>query len=275
MSEPERKTCYFVVFDWMLTDLKLSGYQAFIYAAIHNYSQDPKGCFSGSISYLQDTLGASRQGIIDALAALVKKGLIVKKETIKNGVKFNTYRSIERNCTGSQETVPPVQKLVKGSQETVLGGSQVSVPNNKDIYKKDNKDKPPIVPHVEKQGKKNKQAYPDEFEQAFSLYPKRPGANKPSAFKAWKARINAGITPDELIDGVMRYAHYVGATGVHPQYIKQPSTFFGPDEHYLSDWRPPEKTKQCATSDWLNKLNESRGDYDHDNNIIDINTLAH
>lgn len=154
MSEPERKTCYFVVFDWMLTDLKLSGYQAFIYAAIHNYSQDPKGCFSGSISYLQDTLGASRQGIIDALAALVKKGLIVKKETIKNGVKFNTYRSIERNCTGSQETVPPVQKLVKGSQETVLGGSQVSVPNNKDINKKDNKDKPPIVPHVEKQGKK-------------------------------------------------------------------------------------------------------------------------
>ena len=162
MSEPERKACYFVVFDWMLTDLKLSGYQAFIYAAIYNYSQDPNGCFSGSISYLQDTLGASRQGVIDALAALVKKGLIVKKETIKNGVQFNTYRSTDRNCTGSQETVPPVQKLVKGSQETGLGGSQVSVPNNKDINKKDNKDNPPLSPHDVKTTKR-KTRLPDDW----------------------------------------------------------------------------------------------------------------
>lgn len=121
--------------------------------------------------------------------------------------------------------------------------------------------------------KKTESGYSTEFEQAFSLYPKRPGANKRAAFKAWKARINAGVTSDELIDGVMRYAHYVGATGVHPQYIKQPATFFGPDEHYLSDWRPPEKTKQCATSEWLSKLNQSRDDYNHDN-IIDISTLS-
>lgn len=121
---------------------------------------------------------------------------------------------------------------------------------------------------------KAQSGYSPEFEQAFSIYPKRPGANKQSAFKAWKARINAGASPDELIDGVMRYAHYVEAAGVNPQYIKQPATFFGPDEHYLSDWRRPEKTRQCATSEWLSKLNQSRDDYNNEN-IIDISTLAH
>ncbi|MCM1128977.1 MAG: helix-turn-helix domain-containing protein [Alistipes senegalensis] len=100
----DRKSCFFVVFDWMLTDLKLSGYQAFIYAAIYNDSQDLNGCFSGSISYLQKALGASRNAVISALAELTKKGLIAKKETLINGVKFNTYRATVRNC-------PVVKKL--------------------------------------------------------------------------------------------------------------------------------------------------------------------
>lgn len=162
MSEIERKSCYFIVFDWMLTELKLSGYQAFIYAAIHNYSQDPKGCFSGSISYLQDTLGASRQAVINALAELVKKGLIVKKETFINGVKFNTYRSTDRNCTGSLETRPPVQKSCEGSLETRPGGSLETRPNNKDIYKKDNKDNPPLSP-LDSKTPKRKTRLPDNW----------------------------------------------------------------------------------------------------------------
>lgn len=141
MSE-ERKGCFFVVFDWMLTDLKLSGYQAFIYAAIYNYSQDPNGCFSGSISYLQKALGASRNAVISALSELVRKGLIAKKETIINGVKFNTYRSTNRDCTSSAETEPPVQKQYKPSAETELGGSAETAPNNKNNKKNNNKGNP-------------------------------------------------------------------------------------------------------------------------------------
>lgn len=141
MSE-ERKGCFFVVFDWMLTDLKLSGYQAFIYAAIYNYSQDPNGCFSGSISYLQKALGASRNAVISALSELVRKGLIAKKETIINGVKFNTYRSTNRDCTSSAETEPPVQKQCKPSAETELGGSAETAPNNKNNKKNNNKGNP-------------------------------------------------------------------------------------------------------------------------------------
>ena len=249
MTERDRKPCYFVVFDWMLTELKLSGYQAFIYAAIHNYSQDPNGCFSGSISYLQKALGASRQAVINALAELVKKELIAKNETVINGVKFNTYRS---TGTGSQETRPPVQKVVKGSQETGLGGSQETRPNNKEEIINNNKDIPPLY--------SPQQEYSDDFEFAYSQYPHCRNSSKKKAYRAWMARIKEGITPEALTDGVIRYARYVRLSNTSEQFVKHPSTFFGPDGHYALDWSPPERSQNDA-SDWINELNRTRYDY--------------
>ena len=82
--------------------------------------------------------------------------------------------------------------------------------------------------------------YPADFELAWKAYPSRPGNNKSAAFKAWCARIKAGATADALIAGVQRYAVYVVAEKTAEQYIKHAATFFGPDEHYLSDWTPPQ-----------------------------------
>ena len=76
------------------------------------------------------------------------------------------------------------------------------------------------------------------FEEAWTTYPKRPGASKQGSLKAWKARIKAGIDPQKMVQGVKRYAEYCKASGIDPQFIKQPATFFGPDEHYLADWTP-------------------------------------
>jgi len=38
--------------------------------------------------------------------------------------------------------------------------------------------------------------------------------------------------------GVRNYAAYVRIKKTEPEYIKQPTTFFGPAEHYLADWTP-------------------------------------
>lgn len=81
-------------------------------------------------------------------------------------------------------------------------------------------------------------AYSDEFEEAWAIYPSRPGASKKESFKAWNARLKAGVDVDELIAGVKRYAAYCKAMLTEPQYIKQPTTFFGPGEHYRADWTP-------------------------------------
>ena len=83
--------------------------------------------------------------------------------------------------------------------------------------------------------------YPPEFERLWADYPKRAGGNpKKAALKAWKARIKSGVDPQTIADGVARYTRFCAVTGkVGTEYVKQASTFFGPDEHYLNDWTPP------------------------------------
>ncbi|EAQ9982212.1 helix-turn-helix domain-containing protein [Salmonella enterica] len=86
-----------------------------------------------------------------------------------------------------------------------------------------------------------KQDYSPEFETAWQAYPKRTGGNpKPSAFKAWKARLKVGVKPEDMLEGVKRYAAYCRATGnTGTQFVKQAATFFGPDRHFEESWQTP------------------------------------
>jgi len=78
--------------------------------------------------------------------------------------------------------------------------------------------------------------YPQEFEQVWSAYPKRPGANKRAAYKAWKARLQDGASADDILRGVQRYASYCDGQRIDAQFVKQPETFLGPNLHFLSEW---------------------------------------
>ncbi len=52
-------------------------------------------------------------------------------------------------------------------------------------------------------------------------------------FKAWKARLNEGVNPETMLEGVKRYAGWVSAMGNSgTQFVKQAVTFFGPDRHF-------------------------------------------
>ena len=84
-----------------------------------------------------------------------------------------------------------------------------------------------------------KNAYSDDFEQVWAIYPKRAGGNsKADACKAWNARVNSGATVQELLDGTQRYADFVRATGkLNTEYVKQAATFFGPSKHYEEAWK--------------------------------------
>jgi hypothetical protein len=85
-------------------------------------------------------------------------------------------------------------------------------------------------------------AFSEDFEKAWDSYPKRPGASKKDSFKAWKARLKAGGKPAEMIAGVERYAAYTVGVHTDPQFIKQPASFFGPGDHFKSDWTIPQQT---------------------------------
>lgn len=77
-----------------------------------------------------------------------------------------------------------------------------------------------------------------DFELAWSLYPKRAGGNsKAGALKAWAARRKQGVSAEEMISGVRRYAAYIAGTGKErTEYVKQAETFFGTGLHFQGDY---------------------------------------
>lgn len=84
----------------------------------------------------------------------------------------------------------------------------------------------------------SKYQYTTEFEEAWALYPARPGASKAATFKAWKARLKTCATAQQMIEGAAAYAAHCKAERTEPQFIKQAATFFGPGEFYAADWAP-------------------------------------
>jgi hypothetical protein len=88
-----------------------------------------------------------------------------------------------------------------------------------------------------------RQEYPPEFESVWTAYPNRLGGNpKNRAFKAWNARRSEGHTPEEIAEGVERYARFCNATNkTGTELVKQAATFFGPDKGFLETWQTAPK----------------------------------
>lgn len=76
--------------------------------------------------------------------------------------------------------------------------------------------------------------YPPEFEAAWAAYPARDGSNpKRDAYRAWKARVEEGATPEALRAGVDRYAAWARAREKEgTEGVMQAVTFFGPGERW-------------------------------------------
>ena len=115
---------YFSVQAWMVTKLKLKGVERDIYAIIYGYSQDNESDFHGSLNYLSQLTGYTKNGICKALKSLVDKGLISKQDEIVNNIKYCRYHTtelhtVQLSCTENEESV------------------QLSCTNNKQLISKD------------------------------------------------------------------------------------------------------------------------------------------
>lgn len=76
------------------------------------------------------------------------------------------------------------------------------------------------------------------FEEAWAIYPKRPGNSRADTLKQWHARVKDGVDPLDMLAGARRYAKYVEVEGTEPRYVKQAQTFFGRGRHFEADWTP-------------------------------------
>lgn len=70
---------YITIIDFMVRDLKLRGNELIIYALIYGFSQDQYSDFHGSLSYIQDRTGLTRQTVLNVLDKLIDRRLIIKE----------------------------------------------------------------------------------------------------------------------------------------------------------------------------------------------------
>ena len=116
-----KKDNYYVVQAFMVQDLKLKGLALSCYAIIYGFSQTEGQVFKGSLQYLCDWTGASKQAILNALKHLVEKGFLIREDKIINGVKFVEYYVTNFDT---------IQKTLGGICKKNDVGMQKSCPNN-------------------------------------------------------------------------------------------------------------------------------------------------
>ena len=96
---------YYIVYGWMINRLKLKGTTLQLYAVIYGFSEDGENECSGSLAYLAETTGCTKQTVLNALNKLEKLGYILKRQTRDDdGGLRNHYRV---NLTAIEQRVSP------------------------------------------------------------------------------------------------------------------------------------------------------------------------
>ncbi|WGS85010.1 helix-turn-helix domain-containing protein [Methylomonas sp. UP202] len=159
----------------------------------------------------------------------------------KNGTSTDFGTSAENGTTPVPETGLPSPKYGTGTS-TVFGTLNLKDESINNL--------PMNLPNTpdENEAKKSRTKSETEkhFEIAWSHYPSRSGGNpKTKAQKAFAARLKAGIDPQEIVAGTIRYAAWADATGkTGTEFVKQAATFFGPDLHFREPFTIPTNPAQ-------------------------------
>lgn len=123
---------YIVILSPMVTKLRLSGNKLVIFALIYGFCRDGENEFCGSINYICEWTGVSRNTVLSSLKELVDEGLITKREYTVNNVKFCAYK------IGSAIFEPHVKELNEGSAKIEPNNT---IDNTKDKKEKENMQK--------------------------------------------------------------------------------------------------------------------------------------
>ena len=115
------------------TRLGLTGNEQLLYSLIWGFTKDKEHEFRGSISYMMEWLGCSRQTVFNTLNSLVSKKLLMKKERYENNVKFVSYKAVIPSISDldlQYKKYTTECKNVTGVVQNLDGGSTKLRPNN-------------------------------------------------------------------------------------------------------------------------------------------------
>ncbi|EJY6244173.1 helix-turn-helix domain-containing protein [Escherichia coli] len=203
-----------------------------------------------SYQHIADQCEISKRSVMNHITALCESGLV--KKVSRKGEKGNSSNIYLLRLDGAKDSLGgsannslPSATNSPGGAGVAPGGSAGDSPRTSHSFEpvKEPVNESTIGASADASApaRSARQEYSPEFEQVWQEYPKRAGGNsKSAAFKAWKARLREGIKPETMLDGVRRYAAWVRATGnTGTQFVKQASTFFGPDRHFDESWQQP------------------------------------
>lgn len=206
---------------WMVNDLKLSGNELICYALIYGFTQDEESEFRGSLQYISDWLGISKQNVRLIIKRLVEKGLIIQRDEFINNVKFCRY------------TV--CMKQPQGMNVSFMGGGNETATDNNSNNNTDNKEDT----NVSKKESKKKTTFSEDVEYLYSLYPSKcpnrnMGTGKSSNDKK-KLESLLKTMPKEELEFTIK--SYVEESLRNDSFLKNFSTLLNnlPDMGYLKE----------------------------------------
>ncbi|MGX5475973.1 conserved phage C-terminal domain-containing protein [Bacillus toyonensis] len=180
-----------------------------------------------------------------AIKILIEKGFVEVKKFKFNGaptnhIKLNisevtervkwilTFGEIPNSPLGEMELTETVNSLTEITTKITTETTN----NNICAAKADTKKKPA------------KHSYSDDFEEIWSIYPKK--RNKPKAYQRYQEALEKNHSHDDIKYGITCYAKECERNSTELTYIKMMEGFLN-DERYLEYKKPVQKQQQTAT----------------------------
>lgn len=224
----------------LITAPGLSASAKVVYMTIAMHADNATQSAFPGITRLTRECGMSRNTVIKAIKQLETQGwLEVTREKSPAGVNEVNHYYV-KNCPGSASSTP------EGSSTTALDGSAKYAPelySSSELDSSSNLDKQSgasrIPSHVVQDlppETTDAATYAIEFDEAWAQYPKK--RERKAAYRAYVARRRHGVSAQDLLRATITYAAL--QEGKDPQYIKNASTFWGPNEPFLDYLGPTE-----------------------------------
>lgn len=218
---------YVTICGWMRSEMDLKGNELLVYAIIYGFCQADNQMFEGSLQYLADWTGSTKQGIQKNLKSLLEKGYIKKEETYKNGVKFCSYYATEFN----------------GVYNSVVQGMQLSCTNNIEDNIEDNIEKNILCNRV--------------FEEAWKLYPEKKGKSAVSKKSIMELEDAGFDTVKSAITDYLADVKEKRDSGFNQRYMNGSTFFNGRWRDYVQEEHEQEEEQH----DWLKREDLPNGNW--------------
>lgn len=143
----------------------------------------------------------------------------------------------------ARKTVPEAKTETETPMEEDLPMPKLIIPHDegqKRLEEETPKEEPKNTPK-----KTNKEEYPDGFNAFWDVYPRKVG--KGDAYRKYKARLNNGWKPEELLLAAQNYASKMIREKTEKQYIKHPSTFLSETTPFV-DYLPAREEEPVPVS---------------------------